>query len=51
MSFRVLHIIFGFVRTSQDSPLASLAGFEPATCRLGELRLHVSMHLSQLYKQ
>lgn len=35
MSFRVLHSISGLLRTAQEWPLASLAGVEPATCRLG----------------
>lgn len=34
-SFRVLHSIFGLLRTCKECPLASLAGVEPATCRLG----------------
>ena len=33
--FQSVRLYFGFVRTAQDSPMASLAGVEPATCRLG----------------
>jgi hypothetical protein len=35
MYFRVLYSFLGLLRTSQEWPLASLAGVEPATCRLG----------------
>lgn len=35
MYFRVLYSFLGFLRPSQEWPLASLAGVEPATCRLG----------------
>ena len=35
MYFRVLYSFLGLLRTSQEWLLASLAGVEPATCRLG----------------
>ena len=31
MYFRVLHMIFGFLRKSEERPLAPRAGLEPAT--------------------
>ncbi len=35
MYFRVLYSFLGLPRTCKEPQLASLAGVEPATCRLG----------------